>query len=270
MSNLAVPTNSIGTTSFHIQWAPPSNLRTVPNITYIVVINNMNYSLVDITFMHVNDLSPCTRYEVSVKVKSGPCSNVSVRTKSLLPPPGNVTFLSSNSTLTLMWTKPSVCEDTFTYKVHWNCNLFSDEIDVESEETTVSIPSGLGIGWCIARVQTCSENRCGNLSVQTTVSIHQFPPPEPMCFLPIIEGSNAAIPFSVSDPFITNDSFIELALFNRTSNVILNGTFNLQNFSLIYFTVESNLLYNFSLRVCNIFGCSRPCEREFDTFVSFM
>lgn len=283
VSNLMVPSYTIGIGSFSLMWDPPLNLNTTPGVTYNVAINNQSLrDLTDATFLYIKDLSPCTIYTVEVIARfsgqSGPGSMTSVTTRSLLPPPENVAFFNANGMLGLMWLRPSelACEDNIQrYRLSLRCNQFVNETEISSAASSVgtNIPDdSLGIGWCVARMQSCDAVRCGNFSSEATASLYQSPPSQPRCLLLQSTSTNVSISFLVSQPFITNSTRIEWNL-TRTSIRLFETDsydYNVSSTNILDFTVDSNSDYDFKLKICDIYGCSSPCVITFKTLVSLV
>lgn len=282
VSNLMTPSGTIGIMSFSLVWEPPLNLNTTPGVTYNIVINNRSSrNLTDTTFLHVNNLNPCTAYTIEVSAcfseQCGPGRVINVITKSLLPPPENVQFYHNESgRLIVVWTPLEFdCDDEVrNYRVNWRCNeIFSDMNNTISSSLTTWVidfsAESVGIGWCVANVQSCDADlRCGEFSSDATVSLYQSPPSQPRCLLQMQSTStNIGISFFVSQPFITSRTRVEWNLTRTNLNSVLNGSYpyTLSSVNILDLLVDSNSDYIFNLRICDIYGCGEPCNINFKT-----
>ncbi len=291
VSNLMAPESAIGTQSFDITWDPPQYFDTIPVMYDISVNNQVIENLIETTYLHINNLDPCTMYSVTVYVYSSlsispsarASTSISVTTKSPLPPPPrNLTFAYNAPQLVVNWNPP--LEDSCnryniqSYLVRWICNELSGQNVTSTAMTSAAIidivsnGESIGQGWCSAQIQSCdSDMRCGDFSSQATATLPQMVPSQPRCFVQTESRSNVSISFAISQPFIA-DSFNIVWMLNGSR--MTNGSFTYDNLSsnTVDLKVESNTTFNttfnFQLQVCNIYGCSLPCEVNFTTMVS--
>ena len=279
--SLMVPSYTIGIRSFGVSWEPPPNLRAVRGVVYDVEITNRPTSrLTDATFLHVGDLNPCTLYTVRVTAtmggRRGPSDQIEVTTKSSLPPPKNVSFfVNTNGMLAVSWLRPSDldCGIQTSYQLSFRCNQFVGEMEISSGSLSASIgisEESQGIGWCVARMQSCDDSRCGNFSSEATVSLFRSPPSQPQCVVqPQSSSTNVSVSFVLTQPFVTNSTRIEWNL--TSTNPIRSGSYpyTASDGNIIQLDVDSNSNYDFSLRTCDIYGCGNPCMVTFTTAVSY-
>lgn len=284
VTDLTVSANTIGIQSFDISWSPPENFNTTPVMYDIRVNSEVVASLIEITYWHINNLNPCTMYDVSVTAYSSssdppfqsPPMSFQVATRpSLPPPPQNVMFSYVEMDLSITWSEPmdGTCDnyDIHMYRLYWSCNNITNERDVPSSSTStiIDIPNGrFDQGWCIAQIQSCDRTmRCGNFSNQATVPLTRMAPSQPRCFIQSESSTNVSISFSISQPFVA-DSFEIVWMLDGRSMQDGSYTYNNLSSNLVNLRVETNTTYNFELRACNIYGCSPPCTMEFTTMVS--
>jgi hypothetical protein len=270
--------SNAGSESFYLTWEPPLNLNTTPGVTYNIVIGDEIYTelvrnLTDATFFYVSSINPCTTYSVEVTAlysgETGPVNDITVTTLALLPPPENITFSLTNGHVSVMWQRPSLfyCGIEM-YRLSLRCNQFvhESEIGVWSNSIVVDFcEESLGIGWCVAQMQSCDSIRCGNFSDEATASSVQSPPSRPNCLLQTQSATNISISFTLLDPFITDDVRIE---WNLTSINFSRTEASDYSKNVLDFEVRSNSDYDFQLKVCNIYGCGDPCALPFRTSVS--
>lgn len=285
VTNLQAPANVVGINSFALTWDPPQNYMTTPGVSYTINIMDESVGIVtDVPFFHVSNLSSCADYAVTVGAQygnfSGPLSNISVRTRPPLPPPPERLsfFNNSQETLSLMWNRPSEVGCNYNiqrYRLSWSCTERIRQVEFPSTLTfyTIDISSvNISLGWCVAQLQSCGIDRCGDFSNQAIVSIPQSIPSQPRCFLHAESISRISVSFAVLTPFGTTDNVNIRWILNSTDEVV-NGSYHydITNSNVVDLVdVDSNTEYGFELHICNVHGCSLPCTINFNTSVSYI
>ena len=275
--------NTIGIQSFDITWDPPQNFMSTPVLYNITANSQVVASVLGATYLHVNNLQPCTMYTINVLAYSSlsgftsqaSMASIRVSTKPLSPPPPqNLAFSYIAPQLSVTWDSPldGACDryDIQAYRLHWRCNdNVHDDSVVSGSASSINIDvTNFSQGWCIARMQSCDgDMRCGNFSNEATTSVLQQGPSQPSCFVQTESNSNVNISFTVSQPFIADTFRVEWMLRGPT---VRNGSFTYEALrsNIVNLVVERNSTFDFQLSLCNTFGCSLPCEVEFTTIVS--
>lgn len=285
VTNLMVPDNLLGITSMTITWEPPLNFNTTPGIEYDISVNEVMNTLVDTTFLQINNLEPCTMYTVEVSAYnsgSSPSSSTSivVTTKPPLPPPPREVILSFDDAsgmptmLNITWQHPfpDGCDYNIdTYIVDWSCNGYSSQSSASSSTTTLSFDisdADVSLGWCIAQIRSCSNDRCSDFSDQESISLPLMSPAQPTCFVQVESIANATFSFAVTQPFITSNMSVSWTLNGSGHIESMSFSYSSSSSNIITMRVNSNTDYNFMLHICNSHGCSLPCSVDFTTIVS--
>lgn len=278
VTNLIAPDNLIGSRSFSLIWDRPQNFNTTPGVLFNVTIMNRVITLTDATYLYISNLDPCTVYGVEVgaytlESTTTATSTTSVTTKSTLSPPENLEFVKDTpGTLRLTWNHTDCANINITsFRIYWRCNNFTNQTEISSLLRSMIIDvsnSVIGFGWCVAQSQSCDNLRCGNFSTQAVTSLPQQAPSPPICFMQAETSSNISFSFTLSQPFIT-DNLNVVWMLNSTNMIFTDSfAFGISNSNVVNVGVASNTPYTFRLQICNIYGCSVPCDIDFTTKVS--
>ena len=287
VANLVAPAELIGYRSFGVTWDPPLNFNSTPGVTYnITVMNRGVFTLVDATYINIDNLDPCVTYAVEVSAyipQVGPPTDtrsLSVKTRAALPPPPTEVRASINQglMLTITWNLPSQmnCNQSIdNFRLYWSCNGFMmNQTRVPSTMTTTTVDvsaSNVALGWCIAQFQSCdTEGRCGDFSNQARVSLPRLAPTVPICFLQTEAASNVTFSFTITEPFVTDDLMVSWLLRSDSHNVDDSYRYSDSRRSHVTVAVNRNTEYEFQLQLCNAYGCSPACTRSFTTIVSLV
>lgn len=257
---------SVSDHSLFIAWEPPTNY-TRPGLRYSVEIAGQTFEVLDQTYYFVStNLQPNTSYRVEVRAISSFGMSTETLALSTTKPqfpsaPRNVRFsaeqVNNINQPVLAWDAAS---DVTNYIVFWRCNELSGNYTTSTTSTTIPTPSSLEdeYTWCTARVQSVNEIGVSNLSDSSSVVVPQLLPQAPTCFLVDNKGSSAVFSFTVTDAFSLHQLKVDWKLNTSSTNTesSMNSTFMNNTLSI---PVRRNTDYLFSLRLCNLQGCSNYC-----------
>ena len=278
---------ALSPTSLLAVWNPPANYER-PGVTYTITVTSSGinvaptFSILDQTSYFIDNLMANTEYSVAVNGESGAGAGNAVSVdRTTAPsapnPPTSpaLSFADPGDLTRLTFTWVDATRDAFSvtmYAAVVRCNEYVNSTEVSSTVTTVDFvvdDPGSDFAWCTGQVQAVNNIGRSEFSELANVVVPSRVPSQPRCFLTDDFGSAVNISFTVTDPFSLSTLTVMYTLESDVQPMATESyEFNVENGTNdVIVQVTRNTVYDFQLVLCNVAGCSQPCQelRNFTT-----